>query len=149
MKKLLILLTLLVLVFVVSCEKAMEEVIEHQIESESGGDAEVDMDSGSMTIETDEGTVEIESSGLDSDEWCKAGAQWKFKSTTAEGAGNAQWMIEGLMTSGKFDGLCHVVYTATGPDGDARMDYYFSEDGESGYFEMDINGQKMTSEWSG
>ena len=74
--------------------------------------------------------------------------KWKFSSTAPQNAGNARWAIEGLVSTGRFAGLCHVVYTASGPDGDARMDYYFSEDGESGYFEMDVNGQKMVSEWS-
>jgi len=144
MKKILIICFLLTfLLLVLGCQKVAEEAMEAQIESETGQDAEVDISEGKMTIETDEGRVEIE--GFDSDEWCQEGAEWNFASTTE--AANAQWIIEGLMNSGEYSGLCHVVYTSEGPDGTARMDYYFAEDGETGYFEMDVNGQKMKSEW--
>ena len=135
MKKVLMVVSALtLLVFLVSCgnvaEEMTEEMAEQQIEAETGGD------------------VEIESSGFNGDGWCEEGAQWKYAAEMEEGSTNAQWMVEGLMTSGEYEGLCHVVYIAEGPDGDARMDYYFSEDGESGYFEMNINGQTMKSEWS-
>jgi uncharacterized protein YceK len=99
------------------------------------------------TIIADQGDVQIEASGFDSDNWCQAGAEWKMTGDFDEGETNAQWNIEGLMTSGEFEGLCHVIYTTQTPEGETQMDYYFSEDGETGYFEMDINGQKFTQEW--
>ncbi len=59
-----------------------------------------------------------------------------------------EWKVIGLGTSGKYSGLCHVKYTAQTADGEVGMDYHFSEDGESGFIEMDIMGQKITQEWS-
>ena len=58
-------------------------------------------------------------------------------------------MIEELVSGGKYDGLCHVVYEGSGPDGQARMDYYFDEEGENGFIEWEINGQTFSSEWHG
>jgi hypothetical protein len=148
MKKGLLIVSLMVIaLFAIGCEKALEEAMEAKIESETGENVEVDIDSGSMTVETDDGTLEVTSSGLGGDGWCEDGAEWSMASTGVEGTANAQWMIEGLMTSGDYQGLCHVVYTSTSPEGDARMDYYFAEDGETGYFEMNVNGQVMKSEW--
>ncbi len=62
---------------------------------------------------------------------------------------NAQWIIEELITTGEYSGLCHIVYTAETPEGDVQIDYYFSENGESGYFEMNVNGQVIKNEWHG
>ncbi|MBU1623243.1 MAG: hypothetical protein KJ597_06735 [Nanoarchaeota archaeon] len=149
MKKMLLLFVLVLAVFLVGCKTIVEEAMEQQIEAESGGNADVDFDDGSMHIETDEGEVDIEYSGTNNGEWCQEGAEWKMTANTDEGATNAQWMIEGLINSGEYSGLCHVVYTAEGPEGEeARMDYYFSEDGETGYFEMNIDGQVFKQEWN-
>ena len=101
-----------------------------------------------QTYETDEGKVTVEGSGFDSDEWCQAGANWKWSGTAPEGDAEATWKIKGLMTSGDYKGLCHVEYRAETPEGDMTMDYYFSEDGESGYVEMNLNGQTFSQEWS-
>ena len=149
MKKILIICFLLTfLLFVIGCQKVAEEAMEAQIESETGQDAEVDIGKGKMTVETPEGTIEIEGSDVNSDEWCQEGAEWKFTSTTPQAGGvNAQWTINGLIETGEFAGLCHVEYTAESSEGDAKMDYYFSEDGESGYFEMEVNDQKIKQEW--
>lgn len=134
MKKILAIVSVIaMLLFLVGCgNEIAEEMAEQQMEAEMGENVD----------------VEIESSGFDSDEWCQEGAQWSY-TATAPGAGgsNAQWNIVGLVESGQYEGLCHVLYVAEGPDGNAEMNYYFSEDGESGYFEMDINGQKMVSSW--
>jgi len=100
-----------------------------------------------QTIETDEGKVTIEGTA-GSDEWCQAGANWQWTGSAPEGDSTATWKIEELMTSGKYDGLCHVVYMADTPDGKTTVNYYFSEDGETGYMEMEINGQTFTQEWS-
>ena len=82
MNKKLVLVSLLVLVvFLVGCQQVAEEAMEKNIEVETGGDAEVDISEGNVKIETEEGTMEIESSGMNSDEWCQEGAEWKFKST--------------------------------------------------------------------
>ena len=99
------------------------------------------------TIETEDGKATVTVSGMD-ESWCPEGGSWDFQGTTDEGAATASWKIDKLMTSGEYEGLCHVVYTAEGPEGSIKMDYYFSEDGESGYVEMNINGQKISQEWS-
>ena len=149
MKRILFLLVLLVVIALVGCQTAVEEAMENQIEAESGGEAEVDLDDGSVHLETDEGEVDIKYSGMDGDEWCQEGAEWQMSATTDEGNSNAQWLIEGLINSGEYSGLCHVLYTAETPDGDVQIDYYFSENGESGYFEMNVNGQVIKNEWHG
>ncbi len=99
-----------------------------------------------QTIETDEGQVTIEGTGTD--EWCQAGTNWQWSGSAPEGDSTATWEIQELVASGQYAGLCHVVYEANTPDGTVTMNYYFSEDGESGYVEMDINGQKFSQEWS-
>lgn len=126
-------------------EKAAEEQMEAQIEAETGHDAEVDMegDETHMTVETDEGTVEIETKGTDSGEWCKEGAEWKM---TAE-EGQAQMVIVGIESSGEYEGLCHVEYDIAMPDTQGEMDFYFDEDG-NGYQVMNINGQEIKTEFS-
>tara|TARA_Y100000031_G_C8180777_1_gene366351 strand:+ start:24 stop:473 length:450 start_codon:yes stop_codon:yes gene_type:complete len=149
MKKLLLLLLLVFVVALVGCQNVVEQAMEKQIEAESGGEAEVDLDEGSIHLETDEGEIDIEYSGTDSKEWCQAGSEWKMSATTEEGNSNAQWIIESLINSGEYSGLCHVIYTAEIPEGDVQMDYYFSEDGKSGYFEMNVNGQVIKNEWHG
>jgi hypothetical protein len=144
-----IVVVLVSLLLFLGCESAAEESLESQIESETGKDAEVDLDKDKVTIESEGQKVEVEGSNLKGDEWCKAGSQWKMSSTGDEGSMNAQWLIEGLVSSGEYKGLCHVVYTAKGDQGNAKMDYYFAEDGKTGYYEMDINGQKIKSQWQG
>ena len=121
------------------------------MEASSGEDMEdvdVEIEDGKTTIETDDGMVEIETSGVNTGEWCEEGAEWKYAAEMETGTTNAKWTNEGMIESGKYGGLCHVVYTSSGPEGNAEMNYYFSEDGESGYFELDVNGQKIASEWS-
>lgn len=103
------------------------------------------------TVNTDDGeqTTTVTTTKTGADEWCPEGGEWAMTSTGAQGDMNAEWKIDKLVSSGKYAGLCHVIYTVEGPDGDVSMDYYFSEDGESGYFLMDINGQKIEQEWTG
>jgi hypothetical protein len=144
MKKI-ILFSLILLLFIVGCA---EEIVEEQIETSSGEEVEVEIESGQTTVETEDVKVEIETTGVNTGEWCEAGAEWKYATKMETGTTNAKWTNEGMIDSGKYDGLCHVIYTSTGPEGNAELNYYFSEDGESGYFEMDVNGQKIASEWS-
>jgi len=144
MKKIII-LSLILLLFIVGCA---EEIVEEQMESSLGENVEVDIEEGKTTIETEDLKVEIETTGVNTGEWCEAGAEWKYATKMEIGTTNAKWTNEGMVESGKYDGLCHVVYTSEGPTGTAEMNYYFSENGESGFFEMDVNGQKITSEWS-
>jgi len=102
-----------------------------------------------VEISTDEGDVTIESSISEGADWCEAGSNWQMTTTTQQGEANAQWIIQGLVDSGEYAGLCHVQYTAQTPEGESVVDYYFSEDGESGYFEMEVNGQTIKQEWNG
>ena len=152
-----ILALLVMLGFVSGCttviEKVTEEQVENAIEANAAAhgenvDVEIDVDNKEMTIETDEGTVNVKSDMKNTDEWCATGSNWDYSATTDAGNANAEWKIVGLINSGEYDGLCHVKYTATGPEGDVIMDYYFSEDGESGYFEMNVGGQVIKQEWS-
>ncbi len=141
MKKV-ILFSLILLIFIVGCA---EEVAEEQMEAETPAKVEVEE---AKTIETEDAKVEIETTGVETGEWCEAGAEWKYAAEIETGTTNAKWTNEGMVDSGKYAGLCHVIYTSSGPEGSAEMNYYFSEDGESGYFELDVNGQKIASEWS-
>jgi ABC-type glycerol-3-phosphate transport system substrate-binding protein len=103
------------------------------------------------TIETEEGeqTVKITGTGMSEDEWCPEGGDWEMQSTGASGDATATWQIDKLVTSGEYSGLCHVIFTATTPEGTTKIDYWFDESGENGFFEMDVNGQKITQEWHG
>jgi major membrane immunogen (membrane-anchored lipoprotein) len=72
---------------------------------------------------------------------------WTVTVTGTETTGEATWKVDKLVTSGEYAGLCHVIYTSTTPEGEMTMDYYFNEDGTEGYYEMEVNGQKITQEW--
>jgi hypothetical protein len=60
---------IMIIVFTAGCvgqkiaEKLTEETIERAIEKESGEDVEIDLDEGSMTVDTGEGQVNIDSDG--------------------------------------------------------------------------------------
>jgi hypothetical protein len=100
-----------------------------------------------QTIETGEGQVTVEGMTPATGEWCQAGANWQWTGTESQGDTTAAWKIDKLMTSGKYSGLCHVIYTAKTPQGDLKMDYYFDQSGENGYVEMEAGGQKISQEW--
>ncbi len=92
------------------------------------------------TVTTDEGTVTANLGNTSS--WCQTGADWNYQGNDGE---SGSWKIVELVSGGKYDGLCHVVFSGMG----ANMDYYFNEDGETGYFEMIMpNGQKVSQSWS-
>ncbi len=140
-----------VLLVLAGCEKAAEKQMEAKIEAETGGNADVDINKGDMTIKTDEGTVEVTGiEGATPGDWCKEGAEWKFTSAeTAQQDVSAKWIIKG-MGSGEYSGLCHVVYTMQSSQGTVDMDYYFAKDGKSGYAVIKLpNGQTMKQEWKG
>jgi len=109
-----------------------------------------EVDSVSMTVETEEGEQTTTVTGdAGSDDWCPEGGNWQMTSTGVEGDTSATWKIDKLEDSGKYAGLCHVVYKAETPEGDSEINYWFDEDGKNGYYEMDINGQKISQEWHG
>jgi len=110
------------------------------------GGTTVDASKGTTTVKTTtaEGTTTVVVKSGD-DSWCQTGAEW-----TATSVGSAAKMvIKGLVTSGKYQGLCHVEYGTSSEGNQAQMEYYFSEDGKSGYMLIEVNGQKMEQTWTG
>ena len=101
------------------------------------------------TTTTEEGeTITTTVTGTEgTGEWCPEGGDWTMTVTGTETTGEATWKVDKLITEGEYAGLCHVVYTATTPEGEMTMDYYFNEDGTEGYYEMEVNGQTITQEW--
>ncbi len=100
------------------------------------------------TIETNDGQQTTTVTGNAGDDgWCPEGGNWQMQSEGTQGSSEAEWKIDKLETSGEYSGLCHVIYTAKTPQGDIKMDYWFDESGENGYYEMDMNGQKIKQEW--
>jgi len=92
---------------------------------------------------TKEGTV---TGTQTSEEWCAAGSNWNYAANT--GDQSATWKIVGYGT-GKYTGLCHVLYTAQSAEGATTMDYYFSQDGKSGYYEIKMpNGQIYSQQFN-
>lgn len=100
-----------------------------------------------QTIATDGGEIKVTGEAKNTNAWCQAGSEWKTTST-GEGAGTAKMVIEGIVSSGKYAGYCHVTYDVSTESGSANVDYYFKEDG-SGYQVMNVNGQKFESQWTG
>lgn len=106
--------------------------------------------SGARTdiIETDEGKVEVTTVSTGAASWCPAGGEWKYSADVEQGSVKGQWEVIGLETSGQYKGLCHVKYKVESNQGMADIEYWFREGGESGYMQMDVNGQKITQEWN-
>ncbi len=99
------------------------------------------------TVTASEGTaISVEGDKATAD-WCQAGSQWDWSSQRIETDGEVSWVVDKLETSGEYAGLCHVVFSASGPEGDISMDYWFDETGKNGYVEMDANGQHIKQEW--
>jgi len=143
--KIIAILAIMMAIMLAGCaEKVAEEHMEAQIEAETGHDAEVEIDGedAKMTLETDEGVVQIETKGVDSDEWCKEGAEWKM---TAE-QGQAEMVIVGIESSGEYKGMCHVTYDIDIAEAQGEMDFYFDQEG-NGYQVMNINGQEIKTEF--
>ncbi|MBD3319399.1 hypothetical protein GF342_05840 [Candidatus Woesearchaeota archaeon] len=80
-------------------------------------------------------------------DWCDPGKEWSWSGSSPDGNVDAQWIMQGIQTSGKYAGLCHVEYTVEGPDGNAVVDYYFNEEGDDGYMVMTMNGEEFAQEW--
>ena len=96
--------------------------------------------SKTTTVDTEDGKVTVNTSGSTS--WCQTGSNWNYQGTDGTGG---EWKISELVSGGKYDGLCHVVYSGQG----VSSDYYFNESGESGFVEMNLpNGQKFSQSWN-
>ena len=91
-------------------------------------------------VNTGDGTVTVNNSGSLS--WCQVGNNWNYQGTDGVAG---EWKIKELVSGGKYDGLCHVIYHGQG----ASSDYYFDQTGESGFVEMTLpNGQKFSQSWN-
>ncbi|MFH1682550.1 MAG: hypothetical protein ABIA37_02020 [Candidatus Woesearchaeota archaeon] len=147
MKKIILLSVLILGLFLVSCNQVAEKSMEQQIESQTGADADVDIKGDTTTVTTNKGDTTVTSTVKNADDWCQVGSEWKLASTGKE-TGNAEWKVQGIMNSGEFKGLCHITYRAESNRETMAFDYYVDESGENGYMEMNVNGQKYTSQWS-
>lgn len=136
-----ILIVCILVLFVTSCQSTQDKMIEHQIEAESGKDVEVNSATGSMVIESEDETITIKEG--DKYSWCQQGSEWNMQSDQAQ----ANMVVEGIVSAGKYAGYCHVVYDMTSENSVANMDFYFDEDG-NGYQVMEVNGQKYEQSWT-
>ena len=101
------------------------------------------MSDKTTTVNTGDSTTVVKTGNTAS--WCQTGTEWK--STTAGTA--AKMVIKELVATGKYKGLCHVVYDSNAGGDQVKAEYYFSKDGKSGYMVVDVNGQKIEQDWSG
>ena len=141
MKKVLGLIFLVtVLVMLAGCQK----IVEKKLESELNADVDIESSKsgGKVTIKGEDIDQEIEVKVGDKDSWCQEGSEWKSTGTE----GTAKMVIEGIVSGGKYDGYCHVKYDINTEEGDANIDFYFTEDGD-GYQVMKINGQTIETEY--
>ncbi|MBW2973879.1 hypothetical protein KY346_05825 [Candidatus Woesearchaeota archaeon] len=154
MKRMLVLCMILLIIVLAGCEKAEQKADAVQ-EEPPKAEKIVTKSQIKFNMADQEATEEVivekvEPTMEAAAEWCKEGSEWKFSSASPDVDASAQWVVKGLMTEGEYAGLCHVLYTAQTPMGESTMDYYFDEEGESGYFEMKLpNGQTVKQEWHG
>lgn len=126
-----------------------ESQIKFKLSNESKEKVEA-MQQAKEEIEIEEVEPTMEALVPGPEDWCKTGEQWKFSTEQEDMDASAQWEIQGIVDSGEYAGLCHVLYSAQTPIGETTMDYYFAEDGESGYVEMKLpDGKTMKQEWHG
>ena len=146
MKKIFLAIVLLaVVISLTACGPTTEGDVETTTTVEDGETKTV-----TTTTTTEDETVTTTVTGTEGvDSWCPEGGDWSMTVEGTETTGESTWKVDKLISGGQFDGLCHVVYTATSPEGDVVIDYYFNEGGTEGFFEMDMNGQKITQEWHG
>jgi hypothetical protein len=150
---------LLVMVALTGCLAGNSKKTETKIKTDDGEvevktEIQVDKEAteSEIKVETDKGeqTITIKgTAGEKGDEWCPEGGDWKMESSGVQGEATASWRVERLETSGKYAGLCHVIYTAQTPEGEMKVEYWFDETGEKGYYEMEVGGQKITQEFNG
>lgn len=143
MKKILFVISIIALLIVAGCGEKTVVTDDGTTVTTTQSGKEV-----KQTITTDEGTIKSEGT-IGKEGWCAEGTDWKWSSDTAQGMGSGTMKVDKIITSGKYEGLCHVVYTWEAEGQSGQWDYYFSEDGESGYYVMDLNGQKIEQEWHG
>ena len=99
------------------------------------------------SIDSDKSTKVRVTPGKDS--WCPAGGNWDMSTASTEGMVASSCKVDKIIASGKYKGLCHVICSFNSAAGQtAEMEYYFSEDGKSGYYLAEVNGQKIETEWN-
>ena len=98
-------------------------------------------------VNTGEGNVVVTTESQGAGGWCPAGGQWKYAANVEQGAATGEWKVIGLESSGKYTGLCHVTYAMNQNGQNINVEYWFTENGESGFYQMDVNGQKIEQEW--
>ncbi len=126
-----VIVVLLVLLFTYRCSRAVQNTM-------LGVDS---LGAGShVTVNSPDGQVNINSQNADS--WCPVGSTYSSSGTE----GSMNMAVVGIETSGKYQGLCHMRYEINTENG-GTIDYYYDEAG-SGYQVMDINGQKMETQWT-
>lgn len=79
-------------------------------------------------------------------DWCPEGGEWNFNSSVQNLTQN-KWKIDKLITSGKYSGLCRVLFTLINSNGTFPTEYYFYENGKLAYLIMEINGQKIEKKY--
>lgn len=168
MKKIIVLILILAIMSV-GCQQTAEKPFEKEAEPEPqkvqelksqikfsiGNETKekleiMQKENGDLEIEPVKPTMEALATSQGISEWCKAGEQWNFQTEQVGMEASAKWTMHGIMDSGEYAGLCHVISITQTPLGETTMDYYFAEDGETGYFEMKLpNGQTVKQEWHG
>lgn len=137
MKKLVVVCLVLAALLLFGCQQVAENAMDEQEANEMEVEAEAEVD------------VDVTAPSVDLSDWCQTGAEWQWSGEVAGQGANAEWRIDGMVESGEFAGLCHVVYTAETAEGPSSIDYYFNQDGSEGYVKMVVNGQTYTQEWHG
>lgn len=106
----------------------------------------VKKDGDTMVIEDKDDDVVVRAT-QGSGDWCDEGADWSWISGQEQA--QAKWEVKGIVGSGDYKGFCHIEYIMENPQGTTRMNYYISEDQESGYLEMQLpDGQTFKQEWA-
>lgn len=87
--------------------------------------------------------VEVTTNVQNAEDWCQTGSKWSMDGTQ----GSMNMIIEGIISSGKYAGYCHVTYDVGTEEGQVNADFYFNEEG-AGYQVIEVNGQTIESSWT-
>jgi len=152
MKKIMFLLLAVMLLLVVGCTQSIaENVAENQLEAQieaEGGDADVEIDGDSVTIEYSDGEGnEISISGSETgNDWCDGAAAWNMKVTGEDGT-VSEWKSE-FVDSGEYEGTCHVTFTSDGPEGSSRVETWYTENGGMSHTEVTNDGETIVQDYN-
>jgi len=141
MKKVLMILMVFALLVVAGCNSYDYSVTSDDADVKG----EVNGNQQHIEITTEEGTTDIDLTVENEDSWCMEGTNWQGTSDQ----GNSNMLIEGIMSSGEFEGFCHIVMNTDAGNGNTQIDYYMNEGNTEGYYVMTIDGQEYKTSWSG